>query len=58
MRVADTPENRTIWGGQVPRGEMVLTGLPEVAHIYQSRQMVTIEATGNENRGNNQGRQQ
>jgi hypothetical protein len=58
MKVADTPENRAIWGGQLPRGEMVLIGLPEAAHVYQSRQRVTIEATGNENRGNNQGRQQ
>jgi hypothetical protein len=53
--VVDTPENRAIWGGQVPRGEMVLTGLPEVAHIYQTRQRVTIEATGNENAGTTRG---
>jgi hypothetical protein len=59
FKVVDTPENRAVFGGQVPRGEMVLIGLPEVAHVYQARQRVTIEAPGNEGRNNaNQGRQQ
>jgi hypothetical protein len=44
MIVVDTPENRAVFGGNVPRGQMVLIGLPEVDHIYQQRQVVTIEA--------------
>jgi hypothetical protein len=59
LEIGESGTHQVIFGGQVPRGEMVLIGLPEVAHVYQARQRVTIEAPGNEGRNNaNQGRQQ